>query len=60
MSDTDGAMLNYRSTWRFSRGAGQKVALIDAGVNRHPTTCLRQGRRQPRMLARSTTLCCDR
>ena len=30
------AMLNYRSAWRFSRGAGQKVAVIDTGVNRHP------------------------
>jgi membrane-anchored mycosin MYCP len=30
------AMLNYRSAWRFSRGAGQRVAVIDTGVNRHP------------------------
>jgi membrane-anchored mycosin MYCP len=30
------AMLNYRSAWRFSRGAGQKVAVVDTGVNRHP------------------------
>jgi membrane-anchored mycosin MYCP len=30
------AMLDYRSAWRFSRGAGQKVAVIDTGVNRHP------------------------
>jgi membrane-anchored mycosin MYCP len=30
------AMLEYRSAWRFSRGAGQKVAVIDTGVNRHP------------------------
>jgi membrane-anchored mycosin MYCP len=30
------AMLEYRSSWRFSRGAGQKVAVIDTGVNRHP------------------------
>ncbi len=29
-------MLEYRSAWRFSRGAGQKVAVIDTGVNRHP------------------------
>ncbi|MCV7283257.1 type VII secretion-associated serine protease mycosin [Mycolicibacterium flavescens] len=30
------AMLDYRSAWRFSRGAGQKVAVIDTGVNPHP------------------------
>lgn len=30
------AMLEYRSAWRFARGAGQKVAVIDTGVNRHP------------------------
>jgi membrane-anchored mycosin MYCP len=30
------AMLEYRAAWRFSRGAGQKVAVIDTGVNRHP------------------------
>jgi membrane-anchored mycosin MYCP len=30
------AMLDYGSAWRFSRGAGQKVAVIDTGVNRHP------------------------
>lgn len=30
------AMLGYRSAWRFSTGAGQKVAVIDTGVNRHP------------------------
>ncbi len=30
------AMLEYQSAWRFSRGAGQKVAVIDTGVNRHP------------------------
>ncbi|OBK21570.1 type VII secretion-associated serine protease mycosin [Mycobacterium asiaticum] len=30
------AMLNYTDAWRFSRGAGQKVAVIDTGVNRHP------------------------
>ena len=30
------AMLEYGSAWRFSRGAGQKVAVIDTGVNRHP------------------------
>lgn len=30
------AMLEYRSAWRFARGGGQKVAVIDTGVNRHP------------------------
>jgi len=30
------AMLDYRAAWRYSRGAGQKVAVIDTGVNRHP------------------------
>lgn len=25
-------MLNYTSAWRFSRGTGQKVAVIDTGV----------------------------
>lgn len=30
------AMLEYRRAWRFSRGAGQKVAVIDTGVNPHP------------------------
>jgi membrane-anchored mycosin MYCP len=30
------AMLNYTDAWRFSRGAGQKVAVIDTGVNRQP------------------------
>ena len=30
------AMLDYTSAWRFSRGAGQKVAVIDTGVNRQP------------------------
>lgn len=30
------AMLDYRSAWRFSRGAGQKVAVIDTGVSPHP------------------------
>ncbi|MGE2817464.1 type VII secretion-associated serine protease mycosin [Mycobacterium heidelbergense] len=28
--------LDLASAWRFSRGAGQKVAVIDTGVNRHP------------------------
>ncbi len=30
------AMLGFTDAWRFSRGAGQKVAVIDTGVNRHP------------------------
>lgn len=30
------AMLDYTSAWRFSRGAGQKVAVIDTGVNPNP------------------------
>lgn len=30
------AMLNFREAWQFSRGAGQKVAVIDTGVNPHP------------------------
>jgi membrane-anchored mycosin MYCP len=30
------AMLNYSGAWKFSRGAGQKVAVIDTGVSRHP------------------------
>nr|WP_090278887.1 type VII secretion-associated serine protease mycosin [Mycolicibacterium komanii]CRL74551.1 putative protease [Mycolicibacterium komanii] len=30
------AMLDYRAAWRFSRGAGQKVAVIDTGVAPHP------------------------
>lgn len=30
------AMLHYREAWSFSRGAGQKVAVIDTGVNPHP------------------------
>ncbi|MET7768667.1 type VII secretion-associated serine protease mycosin [Nocardia sp. NPDC005366] len=29
-------VLDLPSAWRFSRGAGQKVAVIDTGVNRHP------------------------
>jgi membrane-anchored mycosin MYCP len=29
-------MLNYSGAWRFSRGAGQKVAVIDTGVSRNP------------------------
>jgi membrane-anchored mycosin MYCP len=30
------AMLGYPDAWQYSRGAGQKVAVIDTGVNRHP------------------------
>jgi membrane-anchored mycosin MYCP len=30
------AMLDYRAAWRFATGTGQKVAVIDTGVNRHP------------------------
>jgi membrane-anchored mycosin MYCP len=30
------AMLDYSAAWRFSTGAGQKVAVIDTGVSRHP------------------------
>ncbi|MFE3542321.1 type VII secretion-associated serine protease mycosin [Nocardia sp. NPDC059177] len=29
-------VLDLPSAWQFSRGAGQKVAVIDTGVNRHP------------------------
>jgi membrane-anchored mycosin MYCP len=29
------AQLDVADAWRFSRGAGQKVAVIDTGVNRH-------------------------
>ncbi|WP_433716819.1 hypothetical protein ACQP2U_04485 [Nocardia sp. CA-084685] len=30
------AELDLPAAWQFSRGAGQKVAVIDTGVNRHP------------------------
>jgi membrane-anchored mycosin MYCP len=30
------AMLNYTGAWQFSRGAGQKVAVIDTGVAPNP------------------------
>jgi membrane-anchored mycosin MYCP len=30
------AMLNYSGAWKFSRGAGQKVAVIDTGVAPNP------------------------
>ncbi|WP_327148372.1 type VII secretion-associated serine protease mycosin [Nocardia sp. NBC_01329] len=29
-------VLDLPAAWEFSRGAGQKVAVIDTGVNRHP------------------------
>ncbi|RJO72108.1 type VII secretion-associated serine protease mycosin [Nocardia panacis] len=29
-------VLDLPQAWQFSRGAGQKVAVIDTGVNRHP------------------------
>ena len=28
--------LDYRAAWRFTRGAGQRVAVIDTGVTPHP------------------------
>ncbi len=37
------AMLNFTDAWRLSRGAGQKVAVIDTGVNRHPRLPALQG-----------------
>ncbi|GGN85984.1 type VII secretion-associated serine protease mycosin [Nocardia rhizosphaerihabitans] len=33
---TSQQVLDLPSAWQFSRGAGQKVAVIDTGVNRHP------------------------
>ncbi|WP_216911468.1 type VII secretion-associated serine protease mycosin [Nocardia noduli] len=30
------AVLDLPTAWEFSRGAGQRVAVIDTGVNRHP------------------------
>ncbi|WP_414689593.1 type VII secretion-associated serine protease mycosin [Nocardia sp.] len=35
-------VLDLPSAWRFSTGAGQKVAVIDTGVNRHPRLPLLQ------------------
>lgn len=29
-------ILDLERAWKFSRGAGQKVAVVDTGVNRHP------------------------
>lgn len=37
------AMLNYSAAWKFSRGAGQRVAVIDTGVSRHPRLRALQG-----------------
>ena len=37
------AVLDVSDAWRFSRGAGQKVAVIDTGVNRHPRLPLLEG-----------------
>jgi membrane-anchored mycosin MYCP len=36
MQPSAAAMLDFASAWKFSRGGGQKVAVIDTGVNRHP------------------------
>ncbi|MEV0293235.1 type VII secretion-associated serine protease mycosin [Nocardia sp. NPDC050710] len=35
-------VLDLPAAWQFSRGAGQKVAIIDTGVNRHPRLPLLQ------------------
>ncbi|MBB5167569.1 type VII secretion-associated serine protease mycosin [Mycobacterium sp. AZCC_0083] len=37
------AMLNYTGAWTFSRGAGQKVAVIDTGVTPSPRFLALQG-----------------
>lgn len=37
------AMLDFTSAWRFSRGAGQKVAVIDTGVSPNPRLPLLEG-----------------
>lgn len=37
------AMLNFSDAWKFSRGAGQKVAVIDTGVSPHPRLPLLEG-----------------
>ncbi|WP_410873835.1 type VII secretion-associated serine protease mycosin [Nocardia sp. A7] len=36
-------LLNLPAAWQFSRGAGQLVAVIDTGVNRHPRLDVRPG-----------------
>jgi membrane-anchored mycosin MYCP len=37
------AMLNIEQAWKFSRGAGQRVAVIDTGVFRHPRLSVTPG-----------------
>jgi membrane-anchored mycosin MYCP len=37
------ALLDLTDAWQFSRGAGQKVAVIDTGVNRHPRLAALEG-----------------
>lgn len=37
------AMLNFSAAWKFSRGAGQKVAVIDTGVSPHPRLAQLEG-----------------
>ncbi|WP_328394014.1 type VII secretion-associated serine protease mycosin [Nocardia sp. NBC_00416] len=36
-------LLNTAAAWRFSRGAGQRVAVVDTGVNRHPRLTVEAG-----------------
>ena len=36
MQPSADSLLDITGAWQFSRGAGQKVAVIDTGVNRHP------------------------
>ncbi|BBX05197.1 hypothetical protein MMOR_61330 [Mycolicibacterium moriokaense] len=38
------AMLNLAAAWRYSRGDGQLVAVIDTGVRRDPPAERRPGR----------------
>jgi membrane-anchored mycosin MYCP len=37
------AMLNFSAAWKFSRGAGQKVAVIDTGVSPNPRVRVLEG-----------------
>lgn len=37
------ALLDVTDAWQFSRGGGQKVAVIDTGVNRHPRLAALEG-----------------
>jgi membrane-anchored mycosin MYCP len=37
------AMVNYSDAWKFSRGAGQKVAVIDTGVTPNPRLRVLEG-----------------